>query len=328
MLRLTRGRLGLNSDVNSVYCDLDRKLADDLSILIGKHQLTGIYAYEDGACETFSAASMLGLKCFYELPIAYWEIAQQLLRAEAERWPEWKKTMPMLEDSPEKQARKTREAQLADVIICPSRFAYDSIPSDLRETRKCIVAAFGSPECERTPKFEPAGKKIRVLFAGSMTQRKGLADLFAAMKLVRREDFELVVMGSVMAPMDFYRKQFRDFVYEPPRPHEKVLELMETCDVLVMPSIVEGRALVQQEAMSRGVILIATANAGAADLVEDGTAGFLVPIRSPGDIAEKLTWIADHRAALPEMKRAAYEKAAGLTWKSYADRIVNAFAGE
>jgi glycosyltransferase involved in cell wall biosynthesis len=161
-----------------------------------------------------------------------------------------------------------------------------------------------------------------------MTQRKGLADLFAAMKLLNRDDFELVVMGSPLAPMDFYRKQFRDFVYEPPRPHEQVLELMATCDVLVMPSIVEGRALVQQEAMSRGVMLIATANAGAPDLVEDGTAGFLVPIRSPEAIAEKLTWMADHRAVLPEMKRAAYGKAAALTWKTYADKIINAFAGK
>jgi glycosyltransferase involved in cell wall biosynthesis len=327
-LRLARGRLGLSSDVNGVYHDLDRKLAEDLSTLIGRHRLTGVYAYEDGACETFSAASMVGLKCFYELPIAYWETAQRLLKTEAERWPEWKRTIPMLNDSPEKLARKTREAQLADLIICPSRFVYDSIPSNLRETRKCVVSEFGSPACARPQEFRPARGKIRVLFAGAMTQRKGLADLFAAMKLVKRDDFELVVMGSLMAPLEFYRKQYPDFIYAPPRPHEKVLELMETCDVLVMPSIVEGRALVQQEAMSRGVILIATANAGGADLVEDGTAGFLVPIRSPGGIAEKLIWIADHRAALPEMKRAAYEKAAALTWKNYADRIINAFADE
>jgi glycosyltransferase involved in cell wall biosynthesis len=328
ILRLTRGRFGLNSDVNRVYRDLDRKIAGILSELIGRHHLTGVYAYEDGAGEMFSAASMAGLKCFYELPIAYWETAQRLLRAEAERWPQWERTIPMLEDSPEKQARKTQEVQLADVIFCPSRFVYDSIPPSVRNTRRCVVAEFGSPAARRPQEFRRAGKKIRVLFAGAMTQRKGLADLFAAMKLLKADHFELVVMGSLMAPMEFYRKEFPDFVYEPSRPHEKVLELMETCDVLVMPSIVEGRALVQQEAMSRGVILISTANAGAADLVEDGTAGFLVPVRSPGEIAEKLTWIAEHRAALPEMKRAAYEKAAALTWKSYADRIIDAFAGE
>jgi glycosyltransferase involved in cell wall biosynthesis len=326
LLRLTRGRLGLNSDVNPIYRDLDRKLAGDLSLLIGKHQLTGVYAYEDGGADTFEVAGPVGLKCFYELPIAYWETAQRLLQIEAERWPEWKQTMPSLNDSPQKQARKTREAQLADVIICPSRFVYDSIPATLRETRKCIVAEFGSPPSTTPPEFRPAGKKIRALFAGSMTQRKGLADLFVAMKLLKRDDIELVVMGSPIAPLEFYRKQYPDFIYERPRPHDQVLKLMQTCDVLVMPSIVEGRALVQQEAMSRGLILIATENAGAADLLADRTAGFLVPIRSPQAIAEKLTWIADNRAALSEMKRAAYEKAAVLTWTSYADKIIDAIS--
>jgi hypothetical protein len=31
---------------------------------------------------------------------------------------------------------------------------------------------------------------------------------------------------------------------------------------------------------------------------------------------------------LVEMKRAACEKATALTWKNYADKIINAFAGE
>lgn len=324
--RLVRGRLGLNSDVNPIYRDLDRKLADDLTLLIGKHQLTGVYAYEDGAADTFAAARLVGLKCFYELPIAYWETAQCLLQIEAERWPEWKQTMPSLNDSPRKQARKTREAQLADIIICPSQFVYDSIPATVRGRCKCVVAEFGSPTSASAQELRPPGKKIRALFAGSMTQRKGLADLFAAMKMLKRDDIELVVMGSPMAPLEFFRQQCPDFIYEPPRPHEEVLKLMQTCDVLVMPSVVEGRALVQQEAMSRGLILITTENAGGSDLVADGTAGFLVPIRSPEAIAEKLAFLADHRAALSEMKRAAYEKAAALTWEAYADKIIAAIS--
>jgi glycosyltransferase involved in cell wall biosynthesis len=127
--------------------------------------------------------------------------------------------------------------------------------------------------------------------------------------------------------MEFYRRQFADFIYESPRPHGEVLRLMEKCDVLVLPSIVEGRALVQQEAMSRGLAVIATPNAGAQDLLEDGRAGFLVPIRSPTAIAEKLAWMAENSAALREMKRAAIEKAAALTWRGYTDKILAAIDG-
>jgi glycosyltransferase involved in cell wall biosynthesis len=326
LLRLARGRFGLSSKADPVYCDMDNWLAQRIPALTARHQLTGIYAYEDGAAESFECAQLLGLKCFYELPIAYWETTQRLVQTEAERWPEWKQTMPGLEDSIEKRARKTREAELADLIVCPSKFVLDSLPPSIRATRPCVVAEFGSPARSRPPEFRAAEKKLRVLFAGSMTQRKGLADVFAAMKLLKRDDVELIVMGAPVAPMEFYRKQFSAFTYEPPRPHADVLKLMESCDALVLPSIVEGRALVQQEAMSCGLPVIATANAGVHDLLEDARAGFLVPIRSPESIAERLTWMAENRSALPEMKRMAYEKSATLTWQSYTDKILAAIA--
>jgi glycosyltransferase involved in cell wall biosynthesis len=96
---------------------------------------------------------------------------------------------------------------------------------------------------------------------------------------------------------------------------------MATCDVLCLPSIVEGRALVQQEAMACGLPLLVTRNAGAEDLVEEGRTGFLVPIASPDAIAERINWFADHASMLHDMGQAARAKAMELTWIRYADRI-------
>jgi glycosyltransferase involved in cell wall biosynthesis len=158
-----------------------------------------------------------------------------------------------------------------------------------------------------------------------MSQRKGLGDLFAAVRLLNRRDIELVVMGSSEAPMEFYRKQYPDFIYEPGRPNDQVLALMRTCDVFCLPSIVEGRALVMQEAMSQGLPIIITANTGGEDLVkEDGSTGFLVPIRSPQLIAEKLNWMLDNRAETKEMGKKAKQHAAEYTWKKYGDNIIDA----
>lgn len=161
-----------------------------------------------------------------------------------------------------------------------------------------------------------------MLFAGAMTQRKGLADLFAAMRLLRRSDVELVVIGALDAPMAFYRSQFPAFVYEGIRPHAEVLRIMRTCDVFVLPSLVEGRALVQQEALSCGLPLIVTANAGGDDLVVEGQTGFLVPIRSPEAIADRIAWFADHRALLPTMRREAIRKARDTGWAGYEGRVL------
>jgi glycosyltransferase involved in cell wall biosynthesis len=96
---------------------------------------------------------------------------------------------------------------------------------------------------------------------------------------------------------------------------------MRTCDVFCLPSIVEGRALVMQEAMSQGLPLLITPNTGGEDLVEEGRTGFLVPIRSPEAIAEKLTWFLNNRAAIPEMGYLAQQQAARYTWESYGTQV-------
>lgn len=332
-IRLVAGRTGLRfldrhevgpASFDAVYQDLDHALAVCLPDLVRKRHLTGVYAYEMGAVRLFRAAKREGLQRFYDLPIAFWETSQRLLSEEAERWPQWKPTLLGAQDSEKKCRDKTEEIELADVVVCPSEFVRDSIPTRLRVGRSCVISEFGSPSRATAPAFRAPGEKIRVLFAGSMTQRKGLADIFAAFKLLNRPDLELIVMGSPHAPIEFYRGEYSNFTYEPPRPHHEVLRLMETCDALLLPSIVEGRALVQQEAMSSGLVLLATPNAGGQDLIDEGRTGFLLPIRSPESIAAKLNWLADHRDALPAMKRAAYEKAAALTWPRYAAIILDA----
>lgn len=333
IVRLASSKLNVNfvtvhetgwASIDSVYKDLDRHVAKQLAKNSQAQPITGVYCYEDAALHTFHAAKQLGLKCFYDLPIAYWETSQSLLYEEAERLPAWESTLVGTRDSQSKLERKSEELDLADTVICPSKFVFDSLPATTRQTKKCIVAEFGSPEIQaKTQKLKDDNSPLRLLFVGSMTQRKGLADLFTAMKLLKRSDVELVVMGSRLMPMEFYRAQFPDFTYEPTRPHQAVLQLMQSCDVFILPSIVEGRALVQQEALSCGLPLIVTANAGGEDLIEEAKTGFLVPIRSPQRIVEKIAWFANNRHMLNEMSILARQKAAEITWHNYCQKILS-----
>ena len=321
---LTRQETGFFS-CDAVYHETDRFVARQLDKIVKARGVSAVYAYEDGALETFRAARTLNLRRIYDLPIAYWETSRQLMEQERERLPEWKITMEAIHDSTRKTARKTEELELANAVVCPSRFVYDSLPEQIRATHHCIVAPFGSPPARPDANRRPAnpGAPLRVLFAGSMSQRKGLADVFAAMRLLRSNDVELVVFGSPIAPMSFYRDQLPQFTYEPPRSNEDVLRLMETCDVLVLPSIVEGRALVQQEALCCGLPLIVTRNAGGEDLIDEGRTGWLIPIRSPELIAAKIDWCASHREELEAMRPLARAAAAKLSWKSYASGIIS-----
>jgi glycosyltransferase involved in cell wall biosynthesis len=312
------------ASIDQVWQSLDREAARRLRRGDYGKNVRAVYAYEDCAEQSFGAARDLGLKRVYDLPIAYWETTQRLLREEARRYPDWEPTLGATRDSAEKLSRKTRELELAELIVCPSQFVLESLPENTRAEKKCLLAPFGTPIVDLNPRARDAGSPLRVLFAGALTQRKGLADLFAAMKMIGSNEIELIVMGSLLQPLSWYRERFPNFIYEPPRSHREVLGLMQTCDVFVLPSIVEGRALVQQEAMACGLPLIATRNAGADDLIEEGATGFLVPIRSPEAIAEKINWCAANRTLMSGMGIAARERAGELTWRAYGETITGA----
>lgn len=314
------------ASIDAVYQEFDRLTARRLPKLAGQEKVTAVYAYEDGALSTFKQAKKLGLTCVYDLPIAYWELGRKLMFEEADRLPAWAATLGGgIQDSAAKLERKTQELELADIVVGPGSFVMDSIPAWASD-KQTVMAPFGSP-ITTAPRRTPASttnRPLRVLFVGSMGQRKGLGDLFEAVKLLNRPDLELVVMGSPLAPMDFYRSQLASFTYEAGRPHDQVLALMRSCDVFCLPSIVEGRALVMQEAMSQGLPVIITPNTGGADLVQEGKTGFLVPIRSPEAIAEKLAWFLDNRNRIANMGNLAQAHAETYTWNGYGQTVVDA----
>ena len=319
-------RPGGAASVEAVYREFDRHVAGVIASNRVPDSVRTAYAYEDAAEHTFEAARERGLACIYEMPIAHWQTVQRLLHEEAERLPAWRQTIQGLDDSPAKLERKVREIDLADTIIVPSRFVLDSLPGPVRAAKRCVLAPFGAPSPSARPdeSGRQGGGPLRVIFAGAMTQRKGLGDLFAAMRLLNRRDVELVVLGALNAPLSFYRSQYPGFVYEGTRPHADVLRIMRSCDVFVLPALVEGRALVQLEALASGLPLIVTAHTGGDDLVEEGRTGFTIPIRSPEAIAARIAWFADHRDALAEMRRHAIRKAAETSWLHYENRVLDA----
>jgi glycosyltransferase involved in cell wall biosynthesis len=305
--------------VDLSYQALDKKFSRELNNLNAKI----LHAYEDGCSSSFARAKQLGMQCSYELPIAHWATVRRLLAEEAERYPEWEPTLESTREPEEKLFRKEEELKLADRITCPSQFVLDSLPLEIRQQTHCQISPFGSPTVE--PIFEQSSKSnnLKLLFVGSMSQRKGLADLFEAMKLLKREPISLSILGQPSMPMEFYRRQFSEFAYIPPCTNHKVRKIMKSYDALVLPSIVEGRALVQQEALSCGLPIIVTPNAGGEDLVEEGITGHLVPIRSPEKIAEVIRVMIENKNHKEEMGKLCQKKAMQYSWGNYAQNIID-----
>ena len=308
--------------VDQSYESLDRKVAKEL------HRYPGVslHAYEDGAAESFRMAKELGIRRSYEMPIAHWATVRRLLAEEAERLPDWEPTLESTREPENKLARKEKELSLADCITCPSEFVLRSIPEKIRAEKPCQVAPFGSP-----PSGSPAENAsercsqgpLKLLFVGSMSQRKGLADLFEAMNQLNTNAITLTILGQPSMPMSFYRARYSQFEHIAPCSNEQVRKVMKKHDVLVLPSIVEGRALVQQEALSCGLPLLVTPNAGGEDLIEEGRTGFLIPIRQPQILAERIEWFLNHRVERHEMGQFCQETARNYPWSAYAKKVVD-----
>ena len=306
--------------LDQCYFALDNNVSRELSNLSPKI----LHGYEDGCFFSFTRGKELGIQCSYELPIAHWATVRRLLAEEAERYPAWEPTLESTREPEEKLFRKEEEYRIADRITCPSKFVLDSIPLEIRQKTPCQISPFGSPPSEPVD-FERSQKSdiLKLLFVGSMSQRKGLADLFEAMKLLNGEPVTLSILGQPSLPIGFYRKQFPEFHYYPPCANSKVRKIMMEHDALVLPSIVEGRALVQQEALSCGLPIIVTPNAGGEDLVEEGKTGHIIPIRSPESIAEAIGTLLENNINKSEVQHYCQKKAKQNSWEKYAQRIID-----
>ena len=255
---LTRHEVGWAS-VDAVYHALDRRLARDLEA--GRINAATVYAYEDGALETFKAARRLGMRRVYHLPIAYWRLLHELLAEERDRRPDWAPTMIGLANSAAKRRRKDLELAEADCVVVASSFTRRSLAPLPRASPPHRGRPVWSTAADR-PRAGSGGRHrsrpLRALFVGHLSQLKGLADLHEAMARVRgwsRSPWSARRTRTDCPALDRVIEAHR---WIPPVPHARVLELMTEHDVLVLPSIVEGFGLVITEALSRGLPVITT----------------------------------------------------------------------
>lgn len=279
------------------------------------------YAYEDSAADAFEIAHSAGLRRFYELPTLYWKTTHRLMQEEAELQPIWSATNDTLSDGAEKLARKDRELALADHIIVPSEYVRATLAENGNLRASIDVLPYGGPAPSATPRAASApGEKLRLLFVGHLRQRKGLSYLFDAMDALDRVA-TLTLIGPKPVDCAVLSEALSRHRWLGAVPYMRVLEEMRQHDVLVLPSLIEGFALVILEAMAQGLPVITTPNSGAATVIEDGTDGYIVSIRDSEAIVDRVTRLAN-RAELSQMSAAALRKAGLMTWANQERRFI------
>ena len=92
---------------------------------------------------------------------------------------------------------------------------------------------------------------------------------------------------------------------------------------MVLPSVEEGLALVQAQALACGLPVVATPPTGCEDLFESGEQGLIVPSRDPAAVGDALTRLADEPELCSRMAASAIERVKSLGgWDRYGDTVV------
>jgi glycosyltransferase involved in cell wall biosynthesis len=253
-------------------------------------------------------------------------IQEQLLREEHERWGIRHEAM-----DPRTVEREQAEYQCADLITVPSTFNLRTFVQAGVPAHKVKVVPYGVNLDLFHAVAEPDPARFDLLFVGAMGWRKGVADLlqaFAQLKHARKSlTFAGMPSADFMAQMkrrDLWQGDIRVLGHVP-QPQLKAL--MSVSHALVLPSIEEGLALVQAQAMACGCPVIGSHNSGAEDLFDDGQEGYIVPIRRPDLIAERLGAWAEDPALRLRMSQAGVQRVRQMGgWSAYGDAVTQAYA--
>jgi glycosyltransferase involved in cell wall biosynthesis len=199
-------------------------------------------------------------------------------------------------------------------VIADSR--HIARPIELAASSRLHIVYNGVPEIPfRSHEFGRGGA-WRIGLIGRVAPEKGQLDLLRAAPSMLRElpEARFVIAGAPLFSPPAYLEAVRELTRDLPVDllgwRDDVAAVLADLDLLVVPSDhLEATTRVIMEAYSAGVPVIAYANGGIPEVVEDGVTGFLVPECSPDALAAKVLQVVhSDLSAIAKRARAAWER--------------------
>lgn len=219
--------------------------------------------------------------------------------------------------------RKAMALEQTDYVLTLSGFARDSMIENGFAADRVFTANLGiNPELFEVKRDWKVGKKMKFLFVGTMTYRKGLDILFRAFKELNLKNIELILIGPMADAADQMEQYKGSYTYIPFTHQEALVRHYQEADVFVFPSYLDSWAQTVVEAMACGTPAIVTEHTGAKDAVQQG-GGFVIPINDIEALKEKIIYFVEQPESIEEMGKKAVAIARTYTWANYHERIQN-----
>jgi glycosyltransferase involved in cell wall biosynthesis len=155
---------------------------------------------------------------------------------------------------------------------------------------------------------------LRVLWLGTLCLRKGLPYALEAAQMLKASPVRFTFAGALdVNPLALNLPDNCRYIGHVSR--SLLPDVYGEHDVLLLPTLSDGFALTQLEAMAHGLPVIATANCG--DVVEEGRSGFLVPVRDSKALVRAIGALLENPEHLESMSVNAQARA-----KEFSSRAV------
>lgn len=171
--------------------------------------------------------------------------------------------------------------------------------------------------------LEKGAGKRKFLFVGRNEKRKGLADLRAISDFIASLPIEFHFVGPL--PPEKGLKTKNCIYHGEVKDSDKLVAILDECQVLVTPSHSEGMPNVILEAMARGLAIIAT-DVGAVSQLVDGENGILISPQNPLELKGALKKMSEmDNDLLMKMRKASVERVSTrFRWSAIAEQTLQA----
>jgi glycosyltransferase involved in cell wall biosynthesis len=173
------------------------------------------------------------------------------------------------------------ECALADQIVVNSCWSRDALLRDGVPAEKINVVPVAYEAAPETSSYErdypvafTSQRPLRVLFLGQINLRKGVGQLFDAVKLLAHENVEFWFVGPVQISIPSELKDNARIKWFSVVPRGHVHEFYKNADVFIFSTLSDGFGLTQLEAQSWKLPVIASRHCG--EVVRDGINGVIL----------------------------------------------------
>jgi glycosyltransferase involved in cell wall biosynthesis len=207
----------------------------------------------------------------------------------------------------------------SDVIISPSPWVSENLSyAGLPESKVNFIPYGVHPQPDKS---YDNYKKLKIVFAGGLKRTKGVLELVEAVGKFAPENVELDIFGRMHSNV---AKDLNKLIHGKKNIHIKgfsknIIEEYKLGDLYVYPSYFEGSSKTVFEAMSCGLPVITTFNAGS--IVRDNVDGFIVPVNDSNAIVEKIKQLLAEPTLLVTMGCAAQKYSREFSWEQYGANV-------